>query len=83
MKTKPIELPDELFDMNIFKKVQNRVNNILYRIAKTEVLRSPDRFVKDKSNKHILKLDEAVIKCCNYDFKECFEEFYCILKNMI
>lgn len=83
METKPIELPDELFDINIFKKVQNRnkANNLLYRIAKSEVSRTPDGLVKDKNNKTKLKFDEAVIGCCNNDFKECFEEFYCILKN--
>ena len=72
-----------MFDINIFKKVQNRnkANNLLYRIAKSEVSRTPDGLVKDKNNKTKLKFDEAVIGCCNNDFKECFEEFYCILKN--
>ena len=39
MKTKTIELPNELLDMNILKKVQDRS-----RISKTS-----DGFVKDKT----------------------------------
>ena len=83
MKTKMIEIPDELIDMTIFKKVQNgnRANNLLYRIARSEVSKTSDGFVKDKNNKSKLKFDEAVIGCCNNEFRECFEEFYCILKK--
>ena len=83
MKTQTIELPDELIDKDIFKKVQNRnkANNLLYRIAKSGISKTSDGFVKDKNNKYNLKFDEAVIGCCNNEFKECFEEFYCILKK--
>ena len=83
-KTKMIELPEELFDMNIFEKVQNRnrANNLLYRIARGEISKTSDGFVKDKNNKTKIKFDEAVIGCCNNEFKECFEEFYCILKKI-
>ena len=28
-----------------------------------------------------MQFDEAVVGCCNDEFKECFEEFYCILKK--
>ena len=82
-KTNMIELPEELFDMNIFEKVQNRnrANNLLYRIARGEISKTSDGFVKDKNNKTKIKFDEAVIGCCNNEFKECFEEFYCILKK--
>ena len=83
MKTQTIELPDELIDKDIFKKVQNRnkANNLLYRIARVDVSKTSDGFVKDKNNKLIINFDQAVIGCCNNEFKECFEEFYCILEN--
>ena len=70
-KTKMIELPEELFDMNIFVKVQNRnkANNILYRIARGKLSKTSDGFVKDKNIKTKLKFDEAVIGCCNNEFK--------------
>ena len=83
MKTKTVELPDELLDMDIFKKVQNRnkANNLLYRISRSGISKTSDGCVKDKNNKHNIQFDEAVIGCCNDEFKECFEEFYCILKK--
>ena len=82
-KVKIIQLPEELFDMNIFEKVQNRnrANNLLYRIARVDVSKTSDGFVKDKNIKTKMKFDDVVIGCCNNKFKECFEEFYCILKN--
>ena len=82
-KTKTIQLPEELFDMCIFKKVKNRnkANNLLYRIARVDISKTLDGFVKDKNVKTKLKFDDVVIGCCNNKFKECFEEFYCILKK--
>ena len=78
-----IELPEELFDMDIIVKVQNRnkANNLLYRIARGGLSKTSDGYVKDKNIKTKLKFDEAVIGCCNNEFKECFEEFYCIPKK--
>jgi hypothetical protein len=83
MKTKTVEIPDELIDMDIFKKVQNRnkANNLLYRISRSGISKTSDGCVKDKNMKHNIHFDEAVIGCCNNEFKECFEEFYCILKK--
>ena len=58
MKTKTIEPPNELFDINILKKVQDRsrANNLLYRIARSGVSKTSDGFVKDKNIKTKLKL---------------------------
>ena len=78
-----VELPEELYDMNIFKKVKNRntANNLLYRICKSEIIKTMDGFVKDGSSKTDLRFDEVVINCCNNIFKECFEEFYRMLQK--
>ena len=83
MKTKTIELPHGLVDLEVFKKIKNRnkANNLLYRIARSGVSKTSDGFVKDKNNKLIINFDQAVIGCCNNEFKECFEEFYRILKK--
>ena len=43
--------------------------------------KTSDGFVKDKNNKLVINFDQAVIGCCNNEFKECSEEFYCILKK--
>ena len=78
-----VELPEELYDMNIFNNVTNRntANNLLYRICKSEISKTVDGFVKDGNNKVDLRFDEVVINCCNNIFKECFEEFYRILQK--
>ena len=82
-QTHTIELPEELYDMNIFNNVNNRnsANNLLYRICKSEISKTMDGFVKDRNCKCDLKFDEVVINCCNNIFQECFEEFYCILRK--
>ena len=78
-----VELPEELYDMNIFNNVTNRntANNLLYRICKSEISKTMDGFVKDGNNKVDLRFDDVVINCCNNIFKECFEEFYRILQK--
>ena len=82
-RTKTIDLPDELYDMEIFNKVKNRtkVNNLLYRISRSRISRTMDGFIKDKNNVCNVNYADGVISCCNNRFNECFEEFYCILKN--
>ena len=82
-QTHIIELPEELYDMNIFNNVNNRnsANNLLYRICKCEISKTMDGFVKDRNSKCNLRFDEAVIDCCNNVFQERFEEFYCILRK--
>ena len=82
-QTHTIELPEELYDMNIFNNVNNRnsANNLLYRICKSDISKTMDGFVKDRNCKCDLKFDEVVINCCNNIFQECFEEFYCILRK--
>ena len=82
-QTHTVELPEELYDMNIFNNVTNRntANNLLYRICKSEISKTVDGFVKDGNNKVDLRFDEVVINCCNNIFKECFEEFYRILQR--
>ena len=39
-----VELPEELYDMNIFNNVTNRntANNLLYRICKSEISKTMD-----------------------------------------
>ena len=82
-QTHTIELPEELYDMTIFENVHNRniANNLLYRIGRSEISKTIDGFVKDRNTKCDTKFDEAVISCCNNNFQECFEEFYCILRK--
>ena len=82
-QTHTIELPDELYDMNIFNNVKNRnrANNLLYRICRSEISKTMDGFVKNGKTKCALRFDEAVITCCNNTFKDFFEEFYCILRR--
>ena len=82
-QTRTVELPDELYDMNIFNNVKNRnrANNLLYRISRSEISKTMDGFVKNGNTKCALRFDEAVITCCNNTFKEFFEEFYCILRR--
>ena len=78
-----IELPDELYDMNIFNNVKNRnrANNLLYRICRSEISKTMDGFVKDGNSKIDMKYDDVIINCCNNVFKECFEEFYRMLQK--
>ena len=78
-----VELPEELYDMNIFKKVKNRntANNLLYRICKSEISKTMDGFVKDGNSRIDMKYDDVIINCCNNVFKECFEEFYRMLQK--
>ena len=78
-----VELPEELYDMNIFNNVTNRntANNLLYRICKSEISKTVDGFVQDGNNKVDLRFDEVVINCCNNIFKQRFEEFYRILQR--
>ena len=82
-QTHTVELPEQLYDMNIFNNVANRntANNLLYRISKSEISKTMDGFVKDGSSKTDLRFDEVVINCCNNIFKECFEEFYRMLQK--
>ena len=82
-QTHTIELPEELYDMNIFNDVNNRnsANNLLYRICKSEISKTMDVFVKDRKHKCDLEFDEAVKNCCNNIFQECFEEFYFVLRK--
>ena len=82
-QTHTIELPEELYDMDIFNNVNNKksANNLLYRICKSEISKTMDGFVKDRNSKCNLRFYEAVINCCNIMFKEYFEEFYCILRK--
>ena len=82
-QTKTIELPNELYSMNIFEKVKNRnkANALLYRISTSKISRTLDGFIKDKNNVCTSKYDEGIINCCNNRFKESFEEFYCILRK--
>ena len=82
-QTHTIELPENLYDMNIFNNVNNRsvANKLLYRICKSEISKTMDGFVKNGNTKCALRFDEAVITCCNNTFKEFFEEFYCILRR--
>ena len=64
-QTQTIELPENLYDMNIFNNVNNRnsANNLLYRICKSEISKTMHGFVKDGNRKCDLKFDEAVINC--------------------
>ena len=82
-QTQPVELTEELYDMNIFNNVTNRntANNLLYRLCKNDISKTMDGFVKDGNSKLDLRFDDVVINCCNNSFKECFEEFYRILQK--
>ena len=81
-QTKILELPDDLYDISIFNRVKNRkkLNNLLYRISQSKISKTVGGFVKDKYACDV-KYDDAIISCCNNNFNECFEEFYCILKK--
>ena len=82
-QTKLLEVPDELIDTSIYKKVKSRekLNNLLYRLSQSKISKTMDGLVKDKNKIYNIKYDDAVISCCNNDFTNSFEEFYCILKK--
>ena len=82
-QTHTVELPEHLYDMNIFNNVaiRNTANNLLYRICKSEISKTMDGFVKDGNSKIDMKYDDVIINCCNNVFKECFEEFYRMLQK--
>ena len=55
-QTHIIELPEELYDMNIFNNVNNRnvANNLLYRICKSEI---------SKKWKDLLRIETINVIC--------------------
>ena len=84
-QTHTIEVPEELYDMDIFNNVNNRntANNILYRICKSVISKTMDGFVKDRNSKCNLQFDEAVINCCNNIFKEYLKSFTVFFESMV
>lgn len=78
-----IDVPDELYpDMDIYEKTDaTKMKKLLYRLAKTDISKTPDGFVSHKKRRLDVNFKDCVSKCCNDIFLKCYEDFYCILRK--
>ena len=82
---KELKLPKGLnSNKDIYKKVKNKkkLKKLLLRLSRTDIGRTKDGFVADKSNVlHNINFTDAIINSCNGNFFKSHEEFYCLLRK--
>lgn len=85
-QTKELYLPSGLNPyLQVFKTVKYRkkLRQLLLQLAKTDIRRNKDGTVGDKHRTlQNIDYDNAVLDSCNGNFREIYEEFYCLLRKV-
>ena len=86
-ESREITLPDGLVEnryAELYKKVsdQNKLRNLLLKLAKAEIGYDKDGFVKHKDGTlQGINFDDAVTDSCNGNFDIFYEPFYALLRR--
>ena len=83
-QTKEIELPEGIIP-NILEtrqvKAESDFSDLMLKFSKSNIGRSKDGFITVNDKVLEVKFDDFVVDCCNGEFREEYENVYCLLRN--
>lgn len=67
----------------MFYKTKNskKLRNLLFKLAKSPIIRTRDGYVSDGREKLLINYDSAVLNSSNGVFTNSLERFYCMLRK--
>ncbi len=82
-ENKSIDLPRGLVPSLPHNVKQGKIlENLLLKLSKAEIGRSKDGLVTIGSKVFDTKFDEFVVNSCSGKFLECYENIYCLLRDI-
>ena len=83
-QVKEIELPESIIP-NIIDSKQiksgKHLSDLMLKFSKSDIGRSKDGYLTVKNKISEINFDDFVVDCCNGDFREKYENVYCLLRN--
>jgi hypothetical protein len=78
-----IELPKELVPDITDGKNESKAefNNLLIKLSKTNIRRNKNGFITVGNKVHNTNYDSFVTDCCNRQYKDEYEDIYCMLRD--
>ena len=80
-QVKTIELPKELVPNNNQMNSNSKFIDLPVKLSKVNIGRNKDGFITIGNKIQDIKFDSFVADCCNNQFKEEYENIYCMLRN--
>ena len=81
---KEIELPEGIMPNIIDSKQiksERDLSDLMLKLSKSNIGRSKDGFITIENKVLGIKFDDFVVDCCNGEFRESYENVYCLLRN--